>query len=422
MKFNHLSFFCFLLILPMLGISPLRSHAQQGITYRDAAPLQRTTSVSSTLPCAGSEIFSEDFENGFPAGWTVIDGDDLDPRTELGLVKGWQIREDYLDSTDHAMVSTSWYDPVGQSDDWLITPQITLGNNSCLSWEGRSQDQFFRENYEVRISTTTPDTNAFLSDSALVEVVGEVGTNNIRAVNLSEYANQTVYIAFRQTSDDKFVLVLDDVKISNVNNIDIGVVGFEYGAPQIGDTVYFEAEVGNFGSDTITSFNVIYSIDGNSPLSHTVDSVVLVPNATIFIDHEDYFISDSTDSFYFTCFWTSIPNNTADEDFSNDSLCLNMPVGSPVGRPEPNLSDAQILVYPNPFTDHLNLQVEELSGKVDAEIRLFDLLGREQAFFQRNLHSNMQLSLETGTLPAGMYFLQITDGDRVLFVRRLLRE
>lgn len=422
MKFNHLSIYCFLLILPLLGMAPLRLHAQPGVSYREAAPPQRTNSVSSTLPCAGSEIFSEDFENGFPVGWTIIDGDNLDPDAQTGLVKGWQIRQDYLDTTDMAMVTSSFYDPVGQSDDWLITPQIALGNNSCLSWEARSQDQFFRENYEIRISTTTPDTSAFLADSALVEVVGEIGTNNIRTVNLSAYANQTVYIAFRQTSDDKFVLVLDDVKISNVNNIDIGVVGFEYGAPQPGDTVRFEAEIGNFGSDTITSFNVIYSVAGNSPKSHSVDSVVLAPNATIFIDHEDFFIADSSDSFYFTCFWTSIPNNTTDEDFSNDSLCLNMPVGSPVGRPEPELNQSQVLVYPNPFDDRIHLQVEDFSGKANAEIRLFDLTGREQAFFQRTLQRNMQLSLETESLPAGMYLLQITSGDRVLLVRRLLRK
>jgi hypothetical protein len=422
MKFNHLSFFCFLLILPLLGISPLRLKAQQGITYRDIAPPQRTNSGTTTLPCAGSEIFSEDFENGFPVGWTVIDGDNLDPRTETGLVKGWQILADYIDSTDQVMVTPSWYDPVGQSDDWLITPPITLGGNSCLSWEARSQDQFFKDAYEVRISTTTADTNAFLSNAPLVEVAGELGSNNTRTVNLSAYANQTVYLAFRQVSDDKFVLVLDDIKVSNVNDIDIGVVGFEYGAPQPGDTVYFEAEIGNFGSDTITSFNLIYSVAGNSPRSHTVSSVILAPNATIFVDHEDYFIADSSDSFYFTCFWTSLPNATTDEDFSNDSLCINMPVGSPVGRPEPQLEEGRIVVYPNPFGNQLQLKVEDLPGKMDAEIRLFDLLGREQLFLQRSLRNNMELNLETASLPSGMYLLQITSGDRVLFVRRLLRE
>jgi hypothetical protein len=327
-------------------------------------------------------------------------------------VKGWQLLADYDDSTNQVMVSPSWYVNAGQSDDWLITPQISLGNNSCLSWTARSQDPFFNEAYEVRISVTNNDTTAFLADSALVIVNSESGDNNIRTVNLSGYAGQDVYIAFRQTSDDKFVLVLDDVKVSNVNNLDIGVVDIAYGNPQPGDTVRFDLEVANYGSDTITSFNVIYSVDGATPQSMSVDSVVLPPNLTLSTEHIVVFLSDSVDKFYDVCAWTSLPNLVTDEDLSNDTTCISMPVGSPVGRPEPAAEIADLIVFPNPFSRELRVVVGEVEGVIAAEVRIVDLMGREMLRSPEKLYSNAEFSLDGSEWAAGIYFLKITSGDR----------
>ncbi|MEM0995899.1 MAG: choice-of-anchor J domain-containing protein [Bacteroidota bacterium] len=421
MKFNQFLVKRHFLLLLILAVSGTSLWAQSPVSSRSGIAHLRTSGVAENLPCAGSQIFFEDFESGLPAGWTIIDGDTLTPEPQTGLAKGWQLRADYDDTTNTVMVSPSWYQTTGVSDDWLITPQIALGSNSCFSWTARSQDPFFEEAYEIRISTTNPDTASLQVDSALVIVTQEDGNNTIRSVNLSAYAGQNVYLAFHHTSDDKFVLVLDDVKVSNVNNFDVGVVDIDYGSPQPGDTVRFTMEVANFGSDTVTGFEIVFSVDGSAAQITVIDSVVLVPNATITAAHEVFFISDSTDAFYNLCGWTRQPNSVTDEDVSNDTTCLSMVVGSPVGRPEPEELIGALEIFPNPFADRVQLRLGEVKGYLAADIRLLDPVGRIVYSQAQILRSNQQFSLDPGHLAAGLYILQIQHGDQVLISRRLVR-
>ncbi|HEX2899634.1 MAG TPA: choice-of-anchor J domain-containing protein, partial [Bacteroidia bacterium] len=224
-----------LLLLPAFIGCSLAS-AQVTCRVPQTASTQKTEGITAEVPCAGSVLLSEDFANGIPVGWTVIDGDTLTPRAQMQLQKGWQSRTDYRDSSNKVVVSPSWYENPGKSDDWLITPPITLGSNPCLSWKAYSQDIYYKEAYEVRVALT-PDTAAFLANAVIDEDDATSGTPHQLAATLGAWAGQTVYIAFRQVSDDKFVLALDDVKVTNVNVNDIGVYAVTYGSPDPGDTV-----------------------------------------------------------------------------------------------------------------------------------------------------------------------------------------
>ena len=77
----------------------------------------KTDGITSEVPCAGSVLLYEDFENGIPSGWVVIDGDTLTPRSVMQLQKGWQSRVDYRDTSNLVVVSPSWYEQQGASDD-----------------------------------------------------------------------------------------------------------------------------------------------------------------------------------------------------------------------------------------------------------------------------------------------------------------
>ncbi|MBN4062354.1 T9SS type A sorting domain-containing protein, partial [Bacteroidales bacterium AH-315-I05] len=70
----------------------------------------------------------------------------------------------------------------------------------------------------VRISTTTPDIAGFNANAALLSITAENQTWTKRAVDLQAagYSNQAVYIAFRNNSDDKFLLGIDNVSISEM--------------------------------------------------------------------------------------------------------------------------------------------------------------------------------------------------------------
>jgi Secretion system C-terminal sorting domain/Cleaved Adhesin Domain len=406
---------CLLSMLGFLTVATLQGQSLQRSTMPQAA--DKVSATTELLPCSGSVLFSEDFENGIPAGWIVIDADTFTPRTETQLAKGWQSRADYRDSLNNkVVVSPSWYryTTTGKSNDWLISPLITLGSNSCLSWRAFSQDQYFKESYEVRIATVA-DTTAFLANAALLTVAAESGTPHFTSASLLAYAGQSVYIAFRQTSQDRFVLCLDDVRVSNVNTLDIGAYAITYGAPDIGDTVRMRFQVANYGSDTVRSFQALYTVDGGAPKSMAITAVSLPPNSTVAFNHDSLYVSDSIDAFLPLCAWTVLPNAAVDQDITNDTLCVTMTVGHPVGTVDPRVAMAQLQVYPNPFSSAVSLRVDGLQRPTQATVTVLDLQGRLLQQHAARLVSGAPISLDLSALAAGMYVVkvQVTGGKHL---------
>ncbi len=164
-----------------------------------------------------SQIFYEDFNNtvGLPAGWTVIDNDGLTPDAAVAqFTSAWIIAPDFDNTGDSVAMSTSWYAPAGTSDDWLITPQITLTTNNTISWDEEAQDANFPDGYELRISTTTPTIPAFMANAALYTVASAspaLWSYQTVDLQLAGYSNQSVYFAWRNTSTDQFILMIDSV-------------------------------------------------------------------------------------------------------------------------------------------------------------------------------------------------------------------
>jgi Secretion system C-terminal sorting domain/Fibronectin type III domain len=70
------------------------------------------------------------------------------------------------------------------------------------------------------------------------------------------------------------------------------------------------------------------------------------------------------------------------------------------------------LISPNPFTDHLNIQLPTLTPETPVNLALYDLQGRLVATqFGRN--DNQMYTLPTENLKPGMYFLRIEAGGEV---------
>lgn len=387
---------------------------------RSGAQALRVDSDPADLPCAGVTLLEEDFENGLPAGWTIVDGDGLSPRSELNLQAGWQLRADYDDSTNNVMVSPSWYQGGGSSNDWLILPQVNLGDNPCMSWTAYSLDNFYLEDYEIRVSTTTNDTSAFIALSAADMVTAELPNKTIRAISLADYANQSVFIAIRQISDDEFALVLDDVRISNIEPLDIGVSNLTYGNPDPGDEAPIRFTLSNFGADTVNSFTACYSVNGGPSNCVVLDTFVLAPNQTISFTHPDTFLSDTTDLFYDLCGWTAAPNGAADNDAGNDSLCVKMEVGNPVGTVEEALIGFEMDIYPNPVMGgDLNLAFQRMQGGQRMYWRIFDLSGAMLQSGEFVAYEGLQKAISVSSLSSGLYFLEVR-GEKGRLTRKFI--
>lgn len=221
---------------------------------------------ASFISNAQTVVFTENFNatTTLPSGWQSIDNDGRtnDPTfvTQWGSsIAGWAI--DVYNTGNNAAFSTSWYSPVGASDDWLISPAITIPANASLSWKAQSLDPNTLDAYEVRVATTNT-VSGFLATSPIYTNAAELGALTTRTSSLAAYSGQTVYIAFRNVSNDKFVLVIDDVQVLQLagtdTKIDSSSFPSRYSSIPVSQRTPFNlsARVNNNGSGTVNNVRV----------------------------------------------------------------------------------------------------------------------------------------------------------------------
>lgn len=99
------------------------------------------------------------------------------------------------------------------NNDWFISPKVQLGESPQFSfWVKSYTDLYGLEQFKVAISVT---------DSLPASFVYLTGTDPLEAptawtkelFNLSDYKNQKAYLAIQCVSNDRFILMIDDLEI-----------------------------------------------------------------------------------------------------------------------------------------------------------------------------------------------------------------
>lgn len=167
-------------------------------------------------------IFSENFNGGNSfQNWTLINADNRVPAANIAWVNNaWVITPD-SSSADLAAISTSWYTPVGAADDYMITPAIYLNAGSILSFQANAPDASVLDGYEVRISNTTPTVAGLLANPALFAITAENSVWTDRNIDLSAYGTDTVYLAWRNVTNDGYVVFVDNIKVYTPTNVGV---------------------------------------------------------------------------------------------------------------------------------------------------------------------------------------------------------
>lgn len=268
--------------VPGQGKAPKKEMALKG-----ANDFQKTFTKKQQKASAAKAvtIFSEDFSSGsIPSTFTLYNQDGLTPASNVSYVTdAWVANPNLQDSTDYTALSTSWYSPAGAADDWMVTPKITIPSGAFLSWNAIAYDPSYPDGYEVLISTTDSAIASFTT--TLFSVSAENSAWTPRNVSLSAYAGQDVFIAFRNNSNDMFLLAIDDILVYQPDPYEIGVTAItepnnNSGCAQTA-TENVTIDIENFGADSITNgFDVYYSINGSTPVSETI-SDTLLPGATM---------------------------------------------------------------------------------------------------------------------------------------------
>lgn len=166
---------------------------------------------------ANAQVFFEDFKSGIPAAFKIYDQDKLTPNQSMAglgfsIGKGW-ISYSLNDPQGSFAASTSKYDPAGTSDDWLVTPRINIPSNGYfLEWKAIACSKTSLPNHKVFISTSGTDIRDF-SEIPIFETGQEESQWTFHAVPLNNYSGKNIYIAFVNTSTDKYLLGIDDIKV-----------------------------------------------------------------------------------------------------------------------------------------------------------------------------------------------------------------
>ncbi len=279
-------------------------------------------------------LFEENFDNGIPNTFNLIDVDGATANQNVAQYQG-SFSAAMLSGQDCA-VSTSWLNPVGVTDDWMVTPAITMTNGTIfLTFSAIALDPDYSDGVEVYVSTTGQDVADFGGQALYNSTsTGEADQWTLRSIDLSNYSGQTIYIAFRNNSDDDYILGIDDIKVKVLGENDAQLSNATIDSPLEGNRT-LEVEVTNGGSNSITSFDVEWTFDGSSYTENVTNQNLATGQST----NVQLSLGDLVEGSYnFSAEVTNV-NAGTDPDMSDNSL-LYQTINITVPVPDFSLTDS----------------------------------------------------------------------------------
>lgn len=222
-------------------------------------------------------VIDEDFEDGIPVDWTVID-DGTNPNTWTDTIEGG------YEGTDGVWVDT-YESGYGPADDWLITPQFIIRAGDIISFWLYGNDATYEDTLFIELSKTGIATGDFTVHVDTIYTVTDWTKYQYFVDNIDGIAaNDNVYLAIRAKSNGSRVF-LDNVRIGEYVPpvfYDAYVVGDDklavlYDAP-LSDGEYSAEEFSLSGSQDLTFTNAV--VDANNE-----NIVILTASAAFTVDN-----------------------------------------------------------------------------------------------------------------------------------------
>ena len=233
--------------------------------------------LPAVAPAAAQTYLECGFDGGIPQDFTLIDNDGLEPSksmSDAGFAPGtpW-ITETPKDGDGPAAASTSWYAEPGRSDDWMITPPVTIADDGAvLRWRAMASDRNHRDGYAVYVSETGGNTIAdFDTSRPLFAVDEEEAEWIVRSISLDAYKGKTVSIAFVNNSTDKSRLYVDDIFIGVRSSVMLRL-DLDSKIPRMGD-IAVAGEAYTDGAEPVSGFTVGLEYGGETYTQHFSDVI-----------------------------------------------------------------------------------------------------------------------------------------------------
>lgn len=253
-----------------------------------------------SLPLMGmaqEAYLNEDFSQGLPPTFIQIDNDQNTPSGDMASLgfevgKGWIAIIPSSENGNRVTCSTSWYNPSGTSDDWLITPTFEVkASDAVLRWRAKASDKRHRDGYAIYVSEGGSDIADFDKTQPLFTVAEEENAWTSHSVSLAAYAGKTIRVAFVNNSTDENCLYLDDVFAGQTSKI-----YFSMTFPDIIDRAGKMAVAGEAyteSDETINGFDATFTYNGET-LSQHFDSVLTAGKRVAFQFNDSIQLDDNS--------------------------------------------------------------------------------------------------------------------------------
>ena len=273
-----------------------------------------------------AQIFSEDFNAGIPATFTLTDVDGLTPNSTAFSVGSFfaNTLTTMGGIIEDCAQSVSWFNPVGQADDWMVTPAITLpitSNGISLYFDALGWEAPYPDGVEVYVSTTGTSPSDFTAPALYntTNTGGEPDVWTTRTVSLNTYVGQTIYIAFRNNSNDMNILGIDNILVKEIQDDEaeltsLDIMNFSV-APA---TIDIKGIITNAGGNIINTIDLIWT-DGINSYTDNLTNLNLAPGLSYNFTHADQLTMTTPGSANITVN-IDLVNNNIDPNLTNNTL------------------------------------------------------------------------------------------------------
>lgn len=208
-------------------------------TGNEQFTIQYTGTYERSVSTDNAVIFSEDFNNISMslANMMRYEGDHHQPVEDMIALEfdtdnqPWNLSiRETLEASDICAASHSMYTPAGQSDDWMVTPQLIIPDAFCtLAFD--AQKYKARKNDKLKVVIWTCEENINVLTQSIIERMkaegditeltldygeteeGLEGEWERFAFDLSPYAGKKIYIGFWNNNEDQSMVFVDNILV-----------------------------------------------------------------------------------------------------------------------------------------------------------------------------------------------------------------
>lgn len=235
--------------------------------------------VAMAFTMSAQVIFQEGFDNGIPAGWTLLN--DNNSAHSAAYTNAWNNLAEQGNPAP-CIGSQSWFDNVGTCDRWIITPaiQIPADGSYCVYVDAMAYEAAYPDGFQVKVSTTTGAARTDFDATPIINVPACTDSWTEYSGSLAAYAGQTIYIAVINNSNDMNILWVDNIKVAQPSENELVLNKVNLPSITAMGNVNVTGTLTSKGSAPLTSFVLSYSVDGGAPVTETITGINVAYNGT----------------------------------------------------------------------------------------------------------------------------------------------